>query len=122
MSVTGVVLANTYWRRLRGMLGRSPLPPGLLLVPGGSVHGMGMTASLEVAVLGPAHPEADRVLGPHRVLKTAVLRPMGLVGSAPGARSVLEAPVGSFERWGVIDGSTVTFEHVDVNPVPPVGH
>lgn len=109
-AVPGVVLADTYWRRLRGMLVRRVLPPGLLLVPGGSVHGMGMTRPLEVAVLGPAHDGAERVRGPHRVLRTGVLRPMGLMGSAPGAWAVLEAPVGSFERWALAVGEVLSFD------------
>jgi hypothetical protein len=108
-TVPGIVLADSYWRRLRGMLARRELPAGLLLVPGGSVHGVGMTRSLDVAVLGPAHEGADRVRGPHRVLRTGVLRPMGLHGSAPGARAVLEAPVGSLARWGLAVGDVVSF-------------
>lgn len=99
-----VEMADTYWRRLRGMLGRRRLPDALLLVPGNSVHGMGMLAALDVAQLEPASEQGD---GAWRVRRTAVLRPMGLVGSRRGVRAVLEAPAGSFERWGLGPGDLV---------------
>lgn len=108
--VAGVIVADTYWKRLRGMLGRRPLPAGLLLVPGGSVHGIGMTTRLDVAFLAPLDARSDKVSGPHRVVRTAVLRPLGLLGSRRGVRAVLEAPAGSFTRWGVAAGSVLTFE------------
>ncbi len=105
--VAEIELADTYLRRLRGMLGRRSLPAGLLLLPGGSVHGVGMTRSLEVALLAPVGDDARAAVGMHRVVRTRVLRPFGLVMSARGVRSVLEAPVGSFDRWHLAEGSTV---------------
>lgn len=110
VTVPGIEVASTYWTRLRGMLWRHVLPPGLLLLPGGSVHGVGMTVSLDVALLAPVGERSDPVAGPYRVVRTAVLRPFGLVGSARGVRAVLEAPAGSFERWGLEGGSVVSFE------------
>ena len=121
-----VLLADTYLRRLRGMLLRRRLPPSLLLVPGGSVHGVGMTVGLDVAVLVPAPPATSRQgpaptrtpgpgAGPDRaarlgdmvVAKVARLRPFLLVGAVRGTVAVLETPVGGLERWGVGVGSTV---------------
>jgi len=109
--VADAVLADTYLRRARGMLGRRPLPEALLLVPGGSVHGMGMTVPLDVALLSPVDG-GDRVLGPHRVHRTALLRPFGLVPSQRGVRSTLEAPAGRFARWGLTTGSVVGFRQI----------
>lgn len=109
-TVPGIEVAGTYWTRLRGMLFRSEPPAGLLFVPGGSVHGVGMTRRLDVAMLAPVDGSSDRVAGPFRVVKVAVLAPFGLVGSRRGVRCVLEAPVGSFARWGLVEGSTVSFE------------
>lgn len=103
-----VLVAETYWTRLRGMLGRRPLPPALLLRPSGSVHGMGMREPLDVAMLAPDGT----------VLATRVLRPRGLVNAPRGTRDVLEAPVGSFERWGLREGSVVTLGDV---PAPADG-
>lgn len=95
--VAPVVVADTPWRRLRGMLGRHPLPPALILIPTNSVHGMGMRDPLDVAHLDKAGV----------VLSTTVLRPMRATRSVRGARQVLEAPVGSFDRWGLTRGSRV---------------
>lgn len=106
--VAVVEVADTYLTRLRGMLARRTLPQGLLLLPGGSVHGVGMTRRLEVAMLAP-HDGAEPGTGPYRVVRTAVLLPFGLLASRRGVRAVLEAPVGSFERWGVVPGATVSF-------------
>lgn len=100
-----VELADTYLRRLRGMLGRRALPEALLLRPGNSVHGMGMLASLDVAQLVP-QPDVDGDPA-YRVEHVAVLRPMGLVGGRRGVRAVLEAPTGSFRRWGLGVGDVV---------------
>lgn len=107
--VADVVVADTYLRRARGMLGRRQLPAALLLVPGGSVHGMGMTVPLDVALLSPVSGGRLDVVGEHRVRRTAVLRPFGLVGSRRGVRSTLEAPAGSFGRWGLTVDSVVAF-------------
>jgi len=92
-----VLVADTYWTRLRGMLGRRTLPAALLLTPANSVHGMGMTQPLDVAVLDAAGT----------VLDVRVLRPMRMTRAVSGGRQVLEAPAGSFVRWGVRPGSVV---------------
>ncbi|MFC3689745.1 hypothetical protein [Aquipuribacter hungaricus] len=98
-------LAGTYLRRLRGMLGRRHLPDALLLRPGNSVHGMGMLVALDVAQLVPGPDD-----GSYRVLRTCLLRPAGLVGARRGVVAVLEAPRGSFGRWGLAAGDVL---HVD---------
>ncbi|MGY4643338.1 DUF192 domain-containing protein [Cellulomonas sp. URHB0016] len=97
VDVADLLVADTFLSRLRGMLARDPLPPALLLRPANSVHGMGMREPLEVAVLDATGS----------VLKVTVLRPRGLTRSVRGGRQVLEAPVGSFTRWGLAEGSRV---------------
>lgn len=92
-----VLVADTPASRLRGMLGRAPLPPALLLRPANSVHGMGMRESLEVAVL-------DASGG---VVATTVLRPGRMTRPVRGGSAVLEAPLGSFTRWGLRVGSHI---------------
>ncbi|WP_066582401.1 DUF192 domain-containing protein [Cellulomonas timonensis] len=91
-------LADTWARRLRGLLGRRALPDALVLRPESSVHGIGMRAPLDVAVLA-----ADGT-----VLVTRVLRPWRATLPVRGGHAVLEAPVGSFARWGLRLGSKVT--------------
>lgn len=92
-----LLLADTARLRLRGMLGRRPLPPALLLRPAGSVHGVGMRAALDVALLDS---EA-------RVLVVLRLRPFGLTRPRRRVRSVLESPAGTFADWGLAVGSRV---------------
>ena len=96
-TVARLTLADTFLTRLRGMLGRTRLPDALLLIPGNSVHGIGMRVPLDVAVL-------DR---DGWVLWTGVLRPWHATRTVRGGRKVLEAPIGSFERWGLAEGSQV---------------
>ncbi len=98
VDVAPVVVADTFGRRLRGMLGRHPLPEALILVPSNSVHGVGMRDALDVAVL-------DRQ---GAVLAVTVLRPLRLTRTVKHGRQVLEAPVGSFGRWGLGPGSQVS--------------
>ncbi|WP_211489886.1 DUF192 domain-containing protein [Georgenia thermotolerans] len=95
--VARIEVAATFASRLRGLMLRRRLPEGLLLTPERSVHGAGMRVPLDVALLG-----ADGT-----VLRTGVLRPWRVLGPAPGARAVLEAPVGAFARWGVREGARV---------------
>lgn len=95
-----VLVADTASARLRGMLLRRPLPPALLLVPGNSVHGVGMVQVLEVALL-------DASLQVRRVCR---LRPFGMTRPRRDIASVLEAPVGSFARWGLVPGSQLAVE------------
>ncbi len=108
VEVGAVEVADTYLTRLRGMLGRRRPPAGLLFLPGGSVHGVGMTRRLDVAMLAPQEG-AEPGAGPYRVVRTAVLPPFGLVTSRRGVEAVLEAPVGSFAGWGLVAGATVWF-------------
>jgi uncharacterized membrane protein (UPF0127 family) len=95
--VARVELADTALRRARGMLARRTLPEALLLQPCSSVHGVGMRAALDVAFL-------DRT---GTVLDVVVLRPWSQPKGRRGAAAVLEAPAGSFTRWGLTTGSRV---------------
>ncbi len=92
-----LLLADTALTRARGMLLRRPLPPALLLQPAASVHGVGMTCALDVALLN----------GEGVVLRVLRLRPFGLTRPRRGVRSVLEAPVGTFAAWRLAPGSHV---------------
>lgn len=96
--VAEVVVADTALTRARGLLFRRVLPEALLLRPCTSVHGAWMTVPLDVALL-------DREL---HVLRTQVLRPWGMTRPRKGGTQVLEAPAGSFERWGLAAGSRVS--------------
>lgn len=90
-----VVVAQSYLARARGLLLTRGVDGALLLSPGNSVHGLGMTYALDVAQL-----DADL-----RVLRVAALPPFGVVGPRRGVRHVLEAERGAFARWGLGPGS-----------------
>lgn len=95
--VAPLTVADTWATRARGMLWRRPLPAAMWFVGEPSVHGVGMTQPLDVAQLDASGT----------VLAVHVLRPFGLVAPRRGAVDVLEAPQGSFERWGVREGGHV---------------
>ncbi|MCC2312721.1 DUF192 domain-containing protein [Cellulomonas xiejunii] len=95
--VADLLVADTWARRARGMLARTPLPDAMWFVGETTVHGVGMTRSLDVALI-------DRE---GRVVATTVLRPFGVTRPRRGAVDVLEAPRGSFDSWRLTVGSTL---------------
>jgi len=96
-TVAHVIVADTFGTRLRGLAYRRRLPEALILRPSNSVHGVGMFRVIDVAVL-----DAQGT-----VLCVLMLRPFGMTAPRRRAASVLEAPRGSFDRWGLVAGSTV---------------
>lgn len=95
--VDSIEIADTFWRRFRGLMLRRRLPAGLLLDPENSVHGMWMRHKLDIASI-----DADG-----RVLSVQILRPWRISTRVSGTRSVLEAPAGNFTRWGLEVGSRI---------------
>jgi len=95
----GVVLATTEvadsaTARMRGLLGRSSFEGALLLPRTRSVHTMAMRFAIDVAFL-------DREL---KVVDVVCVPPWRMTLPRRGARSVLEAEAGAFERWGLRSG------------------
>jgi hypothetical protein len=83
--------------RRRGLLGRDSLDGALVLSPCSWVHTIGMRFDLDVA-----HVDADgMVLRTTRMARNRVGRPV------PGARTVVEASAGAFERWGLRTGDLI---------------
>jgi len=78
-----VILANTFWSRLKGLLGRASLPPqqGLLIRPCHSVHTLGMRFAIGVVFLN-ADNEILKIL--------PELVPGRLSPVVKGSRQVLE--------------------------------
>ena len=95
-----VQLADSWWSRLRGLLGRGPLREGegLMLVPCRGLHMIGMRYAIDVAFV-------DRRGGVLAVYHRL----------APGARSrwhsravaALEVPAGTFETTGTQMGDAL---------------
>jgi uncharacterized protein len=92
-------IADTYWTRLRGLLGTRSIDGAMLFNPGNSVHGLGMTYALDVALL-----DSDLV-----VLHVLRLRPFGLTRPRRGVTRVLEAGEGAFREWDLRVGSRLTY-------------
>lgn len=92
-------LATSYASRLRGLLGTRPGGIPLLLSPANSVHGVGMTYTLDVASLDDAG----------RVQHVSRLHPLGLTRPRRGVTRVLEATSGTFATLGITKGAILTW-------------
>ena len=93
--VCPVVVADTWWGRARGIFWRRPIPQALVVIRG--TRGIGVREPLDIA-----HLDEEGTVVETRVLKawrTSRLCPRG---------NLLEAPHGSFERWGVRPGTRVS--------------
>jgi len=96
LPVCPVIVADTWWGRARGMLLRRPIPQALIVVRALSAHGA-VRGAVDLALLDEEGTVVEtRTLGAWR---TTRLRPRG---------NILEAPHGSFERWGVRPGTRVS--------------
>ncbi len=97
---TRVALADRWWLRLRGLLGRPALDAGegLMLRPCRAVHMLGMSYPLDVAFLGR---DGSVVASYH------ALRPGGRTGWHRGAREALELPAGTLAASGTVEGDTI---------------
>lgn len=92
-----VMVADSWWRRLRGLLARPPMKngEGLLLLRCGSVHTAGMAYAIDVAFL-----DAEG-----RVVRSiAHLRPWRIGLGGTDAVHALELPAGRLEDTGTVPG------------------
>lgn len=87
-------IADTWRARLKGVLGRERFEGALLIKPAFSVHTIGVRADLDVAYCD----------GDLMVLDIVTMAPNRMGLPRVRARQVIEAPKGSFERWGVAVG------------------
>ncbi|MHB8244579.1 MAG: DUF192 domain-containing protein [Acidimicrobiales bacterium] len=87
-------IADSFWARSRGLLGRPSCEGAMMLRHTKGVHSFGMRFAMDVAWL-------DRDLV---VIGTTTLGRFSLVWPRLRARSVLEAEAGAFERWGLAKG------------------
>jgi len=99
VDVGQVRLATSYLARLRGLLGSRPGAIPLLLSPANSVHGAGMTYTLDIAAMDDAGC----------VVHVSRLHPFGLTRPRHGVTRVLEATSGSFEALGISRGVIVSW-------------
>jgi uncharacterized membrane protein (UPF0127 family) len=100
-------IANTFWTRGKGLLGRRGLPEGggLVIEPTSSIHTFFMVFPIDVAF----------VAKDGRVVATAhTLKPWRLGPFARKVRYVVELPAGTLARSG-----TVPNDYLDVIPGEP---
>ncbi len=90
-----VYKASSFWLRLRGLLGRSPLKEteALHIEPCADVHSFGMKYALDIVFLNSAGT----------VIKTGLLKPNSWM-KCKGARAVIELKAGCAERYGLLEG------------------
>lgn len=99
---TRIGLADGWWARLRGLLGR-PAPAdgeGLLLLPCRSVHMFGMRCALDVAFVDA---EGTVIAAYHSLPPGARSRWHG------SARAALELPPGTLRHTDTREGDTLTW-------------
>jgi uncharacterized protein len=101
-------IADRYFARMRGLLGRKGLEPGggMLLTPEPSVHMFFMRFPLDVVFLDRDH----KVVGVRHEL-----RPWRVAG-AKGAYATLELPAGAAAAAGVVKGDVLLIEELDETP------
>lgn len=99
-------LANTYWSRLVGLVGRTDLPAGegLLIDPCSSVHCFFMSIPIDVLYLD----KDNRV-----VAIDANLKPWRIGSLHRGVKRVLELPAGSAARSGTLVGDQLVVTPAD---------
>lgn len=90
-------IASSRSDRRKGLLGRDDFEGALLIEHTRSVHTFGMRFPIDVA-----HLDDEGT-----VLRCATMPRHRLGLPVPGARKVLEAEAGSFERWGICPGQVL---------------
>ncbi len=96
-----VKVADTFFSRFLGLMGRAALPPGsgLLILPCSSIHMLFMRFSIDAVYI-------DRQ---YRILKTVKeLRPWIGISAATGAWGCLELPAGEILRLGLEPGKKLS--------------
>jgi uncharacterized protein len=90
-------VADNFWQRARGLLGRPPLAEGegLIIRPCKAIHTWGMGYPIDVAFLD----RSGRVVASYERVE-----PNRRTGWHRGARSALELPAGSLSRASVVVG------------------
>lgn len=91
-------VADDVRSRSRGLMGRDTFDGAILLKPAMQVHTLGMRFPIDVAYL-------DRELRVVAIVRG--MRPRRLGRPRFGARCVVEAEAGCFERWGLRVGDAL---------------
>lgn len=97
-------VANTFWTRMKGLMGVRDLPPGdgLLLMPANSIHTHFMALPIDVLYI-----RADGCV----VDMDENLRPWRFARIRPQARYVIELPAGTIAAQGIEVGDTIAMSY-----------
>ncbi len=98
-----VIRANTWLKRLVGLLGHSALSDtnAMLFEPGGGIHTVGMRFSIDVVYLD----------GDNRVLGIVIdMEPWRFSFAPKGTKAVLELSSGNAKRVGIYLDQTLEFD------------
>jgi uncharacterized membrane protein (UPF0127 family) len=98
-------IADTFFRRLKGLLGRKSLPPGtgLVIKPCRAIHTAGMSFSIDVAFVD----RESRIC-----LLLDELAPWRLSPTVRQASYVIEAPAGTFRQKQTKNGDSVKLKEI----------
>ena len=102
---TRLALADRWWERLRGLIGRSGLEPGegLILRPCRAVHMAWMSFPLDIVFLD----SKGAVVACYHALA-----PGGRTRWHAAARDALELPAGTLAATGTVNGDTIVYTEV----------
>ncbi len=89
--------AWTRRERRRGLIGRDDLE-GVLILTARSVHTFGVRFPIDVAFCAPVGD------GAYRVVRVVTVAPRRITQPSRRGTVAVEAPAGSFRRWGVRPG------------------
>lgn len=92
--LSSLEIAETFWARTKGLLGRNGIKETIWIKPCRSVHTFGMRFSIDVAFL-----DSNQV-----VIEVRQLRPNRITRPYLKARSVIEAEAGAFASWELVVG------------------
>jgi uncharacterized membrane protein (UPF0127 family) len=100
---TGVRVADTHWRRMRGLMGRAALDSGeaLWIVPSRGVHTCWMRFPIDVVALDATGTVVDLV---------ASMAPWRLRLPRPATAGVLELEAGALASSGTRLGDRIVFD------------
>ncbi len=99
-------VADTFFLRLKGLLGRSGLPPGkgILIKPCRAVHTLGMSFSIDVAFVDNNNCICYLIED---------MSPCKLSPAVKGSAYVIEGPAGTFKQSGTALGDEVSWKAID---------
>jgi uncharacterized membrane protein (UPF0127 family) len=104
-------VADGWWARFMGLMGRDTLADGAgLWLTGNGIHMMFMRFPIDAVFVGKASGPDETANRPVLSVHPGLRPWTGLVPMIRGAEGVLELPVGTIERTGTAVGDTVVLE------------